>query len=109
MFKVNFISYKTLLIADIIEMPESLRNTSTGGRKVLATNEKYSIKSVCYPEIGEFGNVLFVRGSEKANDQQIPVYVYDTQEDAVKARYYFEELVKEINEKYKGDDGTCPF
>lgn len=108
MFKVNFISYKTLLIADIIEMPESLRNTRSG-EKVLAINEEYSIKSVSYPEIRPHGKVLFVRGTSKDGDQQIPIYVYDTQEDAVKARYYFEELVKEINEKYKDDDGTCPF
>lgn len=107
MFKVNFISYKTLLVADIIEMPESLR--STRGEKVLATNEKYSIKSVCYPELGEFGNILFVRGESKEHDQRIPIYDYKTQEDAAEARYNFEELVKEINEKYKDDDGTCPF
>ena len=107
MFKVNFINYKTLLIADIIEMPESLR--STRGEKVLAINKKYSIKSVSCPAIGAFGEVLFVRGLNKGNDQRIPIYDYNTQEEAVKAKYNFEELVKEINEKYKGDDGTCPF
>lgn len=108
MFKVNFMNYKTILIADIIEMPESLRNTR-GGEKVLAINEKYSIKSISHPEIGGHGNVLFVRGGGKGSDQEIPFYIYDTQEDAAEARYNFEELVKEINEKYKGDDGTCPF
>lgn len=107
MLKVNFINYKTLLIADIVEMSESLRNTGTA--KVLANNEKYSIESICHPAIGANGKKLFVRGRSKYHDQEIPVYAYETTEDAVKARYNFEELVKEINEKYKDEDEVRPF
>ena len=107
MLKVNFINYKTLLIADIIEMSESLRSTGRG--KVLAKNTDYSIQSISCPAIGSYGKVLFLRGDMKDNDYQIPYYNYETPEDAMKARYIFEELVKEVNEKYKDDDGVCPF
>lgn len=103
MLKVNFINYKTLLIADIVEMSENLR-TANGFEKVLAENKTYSIKSICHPAIGANGKKLFVRGGSKRQDQEIPVYTYETTEDAVKARYNFEELVKEINEKYKDED-----
>lgn len=107
MLKVNFLNYKTLLIADIIEMPESLRNT--GGAKVLAINEKYSVKSISCPAIEESGKTLFLRGSSKDDDWRIPLFNYKTQEDMAKAKYYFEEMIKQINEKYKDDDGVCPF
>lgn len=108
MLKVNFLNYKTLLIADIIEMPESLRAIH-GFEKALAENEEYSIKSISYPAIGTRGKTLFLRGSSKHNDYQIPTHVYETQEDMAKAKYYFEEMIKQINEKYKDDDGICPF
>ena len=108
MLKVNFLNYKTLLIADIIEMPESLRAIH-GFEKALAENEEYSIKSISYPAIGTRGKTLFLRGSSKHNDYQIPTHVYETPKDAAKARYYFEEMIKQINEKYKDDDGVCPF
>ena len=97
MFKVNFINYKNILIADIVEMPESLRNT--GEIKTLASNKKYSIKSINCPAIGMNGKVLFVRGNSKDNDWRVAVHDYETPEDAEKARYNFEELIKEINLK----------
>ena len=97
MFKVNFITYKTVLIADILEMPESFRNTE--GTKTLADNGKYSIKSINCPAIGINGKVLFVRGNSKDNDWRVATHDYETPEDAEKARYNFEEMIKEINLK----------
>lgn len=97
MLKVNFINYKNVLIADIVKMHESLR--AAGETKTLANNGKYSIKSINCPAIGMNGKVLFVRGNSKDNDWRVAIHDYETQEDAEKARYNFEKMIKEINLK----------
>lgn len=53
MFKVNLITYKNILIVEILDMPEECRNINVMGAKTLSTMEGYAIRSILYPQLAK--------------------------------------------------------
>lgn len=94
MFKVNFIRYKNILIAEVLDMPEKYRNVHSE-TKTIATRGNYTIKSAGFPEV--LGQILYVRGTFKNQDKRVSVYQYLSEDEAIKARSMFEAMIEELN------------
>ena len=110
MFKVNFICYKNILIAEVLSMPEKYRSERYQ-TKVIATKGNYAIKSVNYPEVQ--GQILYVWGTNKGSDKHISSYQYSSEDEAIRAMSMFETMIEELNAKEAKDAeidyGVCPF
>lgn len=110
MFKVNFLCYKNVLIAEVLDMPENYRSVHYR-TKTIATRGDYAIKSVNYPEVQ--GKILYVWGTNKVSDKLISSYQYSSEEEAIKAMSMFEAMIEELNAKEETDEeidyGVCPF
>lgn len=103
MFKVDFITYKNVLIAEILDMPEECRNINVNGAKTLSTMEGYTIESIMYPQLTR--KTLYMRGRYKDRDKKIVYFSYSTVEEAVKAKMMFEEMIKRLNEERRKNEG----
>lgn len=102
MFKVNFITYKNVLIAEILDMPEEYRNIDIYRTKTLSAMEGYTIQSILYPQLAR--KTLYMRGRLKERDKKIVYFSYSTVEEAVKAKAMFEEMIKRLNEERRKNE-----
>ena len=102
MFKVNLITYKNILIVEILDMPEEYRNINVMGAKTLSTMEGYAIRSILYPQLAK--KTLYMRGRLKERDKKIVYFSYSTVEETVKAKAMFEEMIKRLNEERRKNE-----
>ena len=110
MFRVNLVTYKNVLIAEVIDMPETYRSTQFN-TKVLIERGGYSIKSVNCPEVQN--NILYVWGTSRDRDNVVSSYQYSSEDEAIRAMSMFETMIEELNAKEAKDAeidyGVCPF
>ena len=89
--KVKFGRIKNVLLAQCLDMDESLRG-----------NLKYSLDSTvlisaCTPQFWHDGQSLYLWGSNKEKDDQFMAYTYSTEEKAIEALRKFTKCIQEYN------------
>ncbi len=88
--KVELFRYDTLVFGKILEQDESLR-----GKGEVISRSDYKIGSVASPEIGQAR--LFIRGSEKSNDNKVLYYNFTTVKDAEAWCENVKKLINKLN------------
>ncbi len=96
--KLELFRYGTLVFGRVLEQAEELR-----GNGVLAKKGSFEISSAFAPTLGS--SDLFIRGTDAENDNDVFIYQFDSEKQAIRVCETIKELVAEINSGTDADLG----
>lgn len=96
--KIELFRYGTLVFGRVLEQAEELRDCASVAKK-----GSFEISSVFAPALGS--KDLFIRGTDADSDNNVFVYKFDSEKQAIRVCETIKELVAEINSDTDADLG----
>ena len=95
--RVEFCLYENLLCGKILQQDDRLIE-KVNKYDILEDNMSYRLCIYRKPEL--YKDMLYLRGNDKRNDNNVFYYEYGNKYDAEDALNNFKELIREVNERY---------
>ena len=108
MLKVRIIRYKNIVIADVLEMDDSLRENMHGTGKTIFTSSD-GFKLCSYGSQKIYDNEFYLRGYLFGEDWKPALYKFIYEEGAIEYCNQLKNAVREFNQQNaeKSDDVGC--
>ena len=95
--RVEFCLYENILCGKILQQDDRLIE-KVNKYDILEDNMSYRLCIYRKPEL--YKDMLYLRGNNKCNDNNVFYYEYGNKYDAEDALNNFKELIREVNERY---------
>ena len=97
--KVEFCLYESLLCGRILQQDDRLIEKVDKDNVLIRENNNAYRLSICdMPDLCDY--TLYLRGTDKRNDNSVFYYEYINKQSAEVALKNFKELIKQVNERY---------
>ena len=104
---VEFCLYENMLCGKILQQDDRLIEQVNENDILIAGNSPFyshHLSIAVMPEL--YKDMLYLRGSDKSEDNTIFCYIYSNKQSAATALKNFKELIKQVNKYYNEIDTT---